>query len=208
MIRKLAQALMMAYEANPSLFADGQLNIPESQNGVPDLLDEARWGLIWILSLQEESGVFRANEAVVKWSPEGPADKDKTERWIAGPSSSATAWRAPGLAMTPSAPQRAAALTISTGFSRPRTTPAAAPWSMEMMTLRPPGLNLRRRRLFPRDMVIPRDYLQLRRKCQVLSISFRFRSRAARRPEVRRGTPVEPWMRALHRPKRALRVRL
>lgn len=86
-----SQALLMAYDANPSLFADNQLNIPESGNGVPDLLDEARWGIVWVLSMQEDSGVFRANEAVVKWSPEGPADKDKTERWIAGPSSSATA---------------------------------------------------------------------------------------------------------------------
>lgn len=93
-----SQALLMAYEANPKLFADNQLNIPESGNGVPDILDETRWGLVWILSLQEDSGVFRANEAVVKWTPEGPADTDKTERWIAGPSSSATAKAAAVLA--------------------------------------------------------------------------------------------------------------
>lgn len=103
-------ALLMAYEANPSLFADGQLNIPESGNGVPDLLDEARWGLIWVLSLQDESGVFRANEAVVKWSPEGPADKDTTERWIGGPSSSATAKAAAVLAR---------ASQVYAGFDRP-----------------------------------------------------------------------------------------
>jgi endoglucanase len=86
-----AQALLMAYEWNPELFADKELNIPESGNGVPDILDETRWGLIWILSIQEEGGAFRHREAVMKWSPEGPADKDTTERWIAGPSSSATA---------------------------------------------------------------------------------------------------------------------
>ncbi len=34
-------------------------NIPESGNGVPDLLDEARWGLEWMLSVQEPSGGFR-----------------------------------------------------------------------------------------------------------------------------------------------------
>jgi endoglucanase len=27
-------------------------DIPESRNGVPDLLDEARWGLEWLLSVQ------------------------------------------------------------------------------------------------------------------------------------------------------------
>jgi endoglucanase len=35
-------------------------NIPESGNGVPDLLDEVRWGLEWLLSVQEpSSGGFR-----------------------------------------------------------------------------------------------------------------------------------------------------
>ena len=33
-------------------------NIPESGNGVPDLLDEARWGLEWLLSVQDASGGF------------------------------------------------------------------------------------------------------------------------------------------------------
>lgn len=42
-------------------FAPGadDLNIPESGNGVPDLLDEARWGLSWLLSVQVPSGAFR-----------------------------------------------------------------------------------------------------------------------------------------------------
>lgn len=34
-------------------------NIPESGNGVPDLLDEIRWGLGWLLSVQDASGGFR-----------------------------------------------------------------------------------------------------------------------------------------------------
>lgn len=37
-------ALLLAlYEIHPDRFTDGELNIPESGNGVPDLLDEARW---------------------------------------------------------------------------------------------------------------------------------------------------------------------
>ncbi|MEO1448147.1 MAG: glycoside hydrolase family 9 protein [Bacteroidota bacterium] len=35
--------LMFLYEAAPGNFSDGELNIPESGNGIPDLLDEARW---------------------------------------------------------------------------------------------------------------------------------------------------------------------
>lgn len=40
---RVAQELLLAYELNPKAFADGELNIPESGNGVPDILDEAAW---------------------------------------------------------------------------------------------------------------------------------------------------------------------
>src|SRR5512136_946503 len=33
-----------------------KLNIPESSNAVPDLLDEVRWNLEWMLSMQDEDG--------------------------------------------------------------------------------------------------------------------------------------------------------
>ncbi len=35
---------------------DDNTNIPESGNGVPDLLDETRWGIEWLLSMQESNG--------------------------------------------------------------------------------------------------------------------------------------------------------
>ncbi len=40
---RVAQELLLAYELAPRNFHDGELNIPESTNGVPDLLDEAAW---------------------------------------------------------------------------------------------------------------------------------------------------------------------
>lgn len=40
---RVAQELLLAYELAPRNFRDGELNIPESRNGVPDLLDEAAW---------------------------------------------------------------------------------------------------------------------------------------------------------------------
>ena len=43
------------------LFAKGcsdELNIPESGNGVPDILNEARYELEWILKMQREDGAF------------------------------------------------------------------------------------------------------------------------------------------------------
>ena len=67
-----AQAPLIAYEAHPALFSDAT-NIPESHNQIPDILDEVRWGLSWILSMQElDTGAFRAREAVYDWSDPDP----------------------------------------------------------------------------------------------------------------------------------------
>ena len=37
---------------DPANLADGTLAVPESDNGVPDVLDEARWELEWMMSMQ------------------------------------------------------------------------------------------------------------------------------------------------------------
>jgi endoglucanase len=47
--------LMVGYELRPSAFADN-INIPESGNGVPDLLDELKWELDWMLRMQAANG--------------------------------------------------------------------------------------------------------------------------------------------------------
>lgn len=50
--------LLNAFSFYPDKFIDGQLNIPESGNGVPDILDEVRFGLeIWRHSMDEHGGV-------------------------------------------------------------------------------------------------------------------------------------------------------
>ena len=52
-------ALLWAYEMFPKVFSDNQNNIPESENGVPDILDEVRWELEWMLKMQDAtSGGF------------------------------------------------------------------------------------------------------------------------------------------------------
>ncbi|HVK05757.1 MAG TPA: cellulase N-terminal Ig-like domain-containing protein, partial [Armatimonadaceae bacterium] len=40
---RVAQELLLVYDMGPGKFADGELNIPESGNGIPDILDEAAW---------------------------------------------------------------------------------------------------------------------------------------------------------------------
>lgn len=58
--------LLNLYEHSPSKFVDGQLHIPESGNGIPDLLDEVEFGLrIWLRSMAPDGG---ASGAVETWT--------------------------------------------------------------------------------------------------------------------------------------------
>lgn len=47
--------LLYAYQTAPQLFQD-DTGIPESENGVPDILDEARYEIEWMLKMQDRSG--------------------------------------------------------------------------------------------------------------------------------------------------------
>ena len=53
------QLLMRAFEMNARRLTDNQLNIPESGNGIPDLLNEALWGISGWEQLQEPDGGVR-----------------------------------------------------------------------------------------------------------------------------------------------------
>lgn len=52
--------LLSLYEDYPGYFQKLQLNIPESGNQIPDLLDEIRWNLDWMITMQDPSdgGVY------------------------------------------------------------------------------------------------------------------------------------------------------
>ncbi len=47
--------LLWAYQENPTVFGDNW-NIPESGNGIPDVLDELKWELDWLLRMNNEDG--------------------------------------------------------------------------------------------------------------------------------------------------------
>lgn len=47
--------LLYAYEANPKLYSDN-IGIPQSGNGIPDILDEARYELEWMMKMQRADG--------------------------------------------------------------------------------------------------------------------------------------------------------
>jgi endoglucanase len=59
-------------------------NIPESGNGIPDLLDEARWGMEWLLSVQDPSGGFRNSSCLEQYGPYGTNFPEKVRPYRAG----------------------------------------------------------------------------------------------------------------------------
>lgn len=52
---KAVADIMLAYGVNPSVHSDS-VGIAESGNGVPDILDEARYEIEWMMKMQAESG--------------------------------------------------------------------------------------------------------------------------------------------------------
>lgn len=49
-------SLLWAWELYGSKLANIKLHVPESGNGTPDILNEARWNLEWMLKMQDDDG--------------------------------------------------------------------------------------------------------------------------------------------------------
>lgn len=62
--------LLLAYELTPDHYADKELNIPESGNGIPDIVDEARWGVDYYCRLQRPNGGVSMGMFESRW-PKG-----------------------------------------------------------------------------------------------------------------------------------------
>ncbi|MCH8567115.1 MAG: glycoside hydrolase family 9 protein [Balneolales bacterium] len=86
-----AALLLYAYELNPDLFKDNQLDIPESGNGIPDILDETGYALKWLLKMQRPDGAVYHKVSQKKWIGEYLPHSDPSIRYIFEVSSAATA---------------------------------------------------------------------------------------------------------------------
>lgn len=91
--------LLSLYENNPSFFTDDQLDIPESGNGVPDILDEIKVELEWMLSMQRQDGGVYRKLSGAHWPKVGSPDLDNQPRFVYGVSSPETAKFAASLAI-------------------------------------------------------------------------------------------------------------
>ncbi len=70
-------------------YADGSMSIPENSNSYPDLLDEARWEIEWMLKMMVQDGEYEDmvyhKVHDIKWTALGLAPADDTEERIIKP---------------------------------------------------------------------------------------------------------------------------
>ncbi len=78
--------MLKAYQEHPDGFGD-DYNIPESGNGMPDILDEAKWGMDHLLRLQNTDG---SAIAVVSLSHDSPPSSANGQSLYGGVNTSAT----------------------------------------------------------------------------------------------------------------------
>ena len=84
----VVHTLLLAYEENPDIWKDNY-DIPESGNGVSDLLDEIKWELDWFLKMQNKDGSVLHKVSVTNWDAGSPPSSDNSHRRYAPATASA-----------------------------------------------------------------------------------------------------------------------
>jgi endoglucanase len=64
--------ILQAFREHPQAFSD-DYGIPESGNGVPDVLDEVKWGLDWLVRMQNSDGSLLCVQSLASASPPSEA---------------------------------------------------------------------------------------------------------------------------------------
>lgn len=82
-------ALLTAYTRAPAAFTD-DFDIPESGNGIPDVLDEVRWQLAWLIKMQNPDGTSLLKVGALQHAVAAPPSSDTQPRYYVGECSSAT----------------------------------------------------------------------------------------------------------------------
>jgi hypothetical protein len=84
--------LMFAYAENSSAWSD-DYNIPESGNGIPDILDEVKYELEWLLRMQQTDGSVLSVVGTQNFASASPPSADTAQR-LYGPSTTSASYTA------------------------------------------------------------------------------------------------------------------
>ncbi len=82
--------LLQLYELIPQYFADSSLNIPESGNGINDLLDEVKFELDWLSTMQDTDGGVFHKVTTANFSGFIMPEEDVAQRYFVGKGTAAT----------------------------------------------------------------------------------------------------------------------
>ena len=82
--------MLFLHEQYPSLLRDNTLTIPESGNAVPDMLDELKYEMDWLLMMQDEDGGLFFKVTSKNFSGLKMPHKVDLPRFVIGKSTSAT----------------------------------------------------------------------------------------------------------------------
>jgi endoglucanase len=81
--------LLTAYSEHPRVFTD-DFNIPESGNGLPDLIDEVKWEVDWLKKMQYADGSVALKVGAIKQNLPSPPSSDKLPRFYVPACTSST----------------------------------------------------------------------------------------------------------------------
>jgi endoglucanase len=78
----VSNELLLTFECAPQKFRDGELNIPESGNGIPDIVDEAKWGVDFYKRIQRPDGGVSVGTFASSWPRSGETSVTDTLDWF------------------------------------------------------------------------------------------------------------------------------
>lgn len=81
--------LLYAYQEKPSIWTD-DFGIPETGNGIPDILDEIKYELDWLLKMQNGNGSVLSKVSVTNFAGASPPSADIAPHYYGAASTSST----------------------------------------------------------------------------------------------------------------------
>ena len=116
--------LLLAYEQNPSSFGDDN-NIPESNNSIPDILDETKYELDWLLKMQQADGSVLS---IVGGGSASPPSADVQQRFY-GPANTSAALTVAGIFALASMQYKSLGIASMTTYANTLQTAAERAWT-------------------------------------------------------------------------------
>lgn len=81
--------LLSSYEHHATLYNTLDLSIPESSDDIPDIINEIKWNLDWMATMQDKDGSVYHKLTTLGWPGKEMPHEDTRQRYVIGKSSAA-----------------------------------------------------------------------------------------------------------------------